>query len=69
MADVLKCQQHEHTQATQQFIRHMDQFFDCFNVTNTFEGQKSRKPSLFPYRTIDNWRFEVYSNLCISSLD
>jgi len=47
-----------YTKSTEQFIRNCDQFFDCLNVVNTMQGVKSRKPALYPYREIDDWRFE-----------
>ena len=61
MADVLQTQGHEHTKATQEFVRIVDQFFDCLNVTQTFIGQKSRKPAFYPYKSPTDWRFEVNS--------
>jgi len=60
MADTLAIQGYEHTKATEEFIRLVDQFFDCLNVSQTFQGQKARKPALYPYKHADDWRFEVY---------
>jgi hypothetical protein len=45
------------TQATQQFVRFMDCFFDCFNVRNLKEGKNTRKATRDPYRTKNDWRF------------
>ena len=47
------------TQATQQFVRFMECFFDCFNVRNLKEGKNTRKATRDPYRTKNDWRFTV----------
>ena len=49
-----------YTKSTEKFISMCDKFFDCLNVNNTFVGQKSRKPALYPYRNQDDWRFKVF---------
>jgi hypothetical protein len=45
------------TQATEQFVRFMDCFFDCFNVRSIVEGKKTRKATRDPYWTKNDWRF------------
>ncbi|XP_047144721.2 uncharacterized protein LOC124818209 [Hydra vulgaris] len=37
-------------------------FFDMLNVNNKFQGQKNRKPALYPYHAVDDWRFEWLQN-------
>ena len=51
-------------QATIEFIRVFDKFFDCLNVRSTKEGHKKRKDELLPYESINDPRFQVrVSNL------
>ena len=47
------------TEATEQFVMMMDQFFDAFNVRSLSEGKKTRKPMRDPYRSAKDWRFAV----------
>jgi hypothetical protein len=47
------------TSSTVTFIRLMDQFFDCLNVSNPLQGMQSRKPALEPYTSVEDWRFKV----------
>ena len=35
------------------FIRKCDEFFDLMNVTHTYDGQKDRKPALYPVKPND----------------
>jgi len=58
VADGLKQQNRPYTASTEKFIRKCDTFFDCLNVTTMKQGQISRKPALYPYREIDDWRFK-----------
>ena len=34
-------------------------FFDWLNVTTTYQGVKSKKAALYPYKEPDDWRFKV----------
>ena len=65
MANALQAQGHMETERTHRFIRMIDLFFDCLNVSNLTEGKKARKPALFsalphfwpmPFRPKDTWR-------------
>ena len=47
------------TESTRLFIRHIDKFFDCLNVSRTYSCQSKRKDTLIPYFTKDDWRFDV----------
>ena len=47
------------TESTWLFIRHIDRFFDCLNVSRTYSGKSKRKDTLMPYFTKDNRRFNV----------
>ena len=47
MANALQSQGHMETESTHRFIRMIDLFFDCLNVSNLTEGKKARKPALF----------------------
>ena len=49
----------DHTKSTEKSIRLTDMFFDCLNVTTTYEGVKSKKAALYPYREPDDWQFKV----------
>ena len=60
MADALKAQGLPYTKETEKFIRLVDQFFDIMNISQTFEGQKTRKPALYPFRDVEDSRFEVF---------
>ena len=48
------------TESTRLFIRQIDNFFDCLNVSRTYSGQSKRKDALMSYFTKDDWRFDVY---------
>ena len=61
MADALVMQGFVHATKTREFIRLVDQFFDCLNVSQTFAGKKALKPALDPYKSDTDWRFEVCS--------
>ena len=50
------------TKSTEIFVEFFDKFFDCLNVSNTFKASHLRKPALEPYRSSDDWRFEVNRN-------
>ena len=45
------------SQETAKFCSMLDSFFDCANVRNKTEGDRSRKPFLKPYKTLDDERF------------
>ena len=66
MLNALIIQGHPHTIATRQFISHMDDFFDCLNVSHTYTGQKKLKPMLYPYTSTNDNRFEV--NISIANI-
>ena len=44
---------------TIKFIRNMDRFFDCFNVSSFTKGKESRKCFLSPYRKDNDFRMKV----------
>ncbi len=46
------------TTSTVIFIRHMNRFFDCLNVSNLYQGNKGNKFKE-PYRSMDDERFKV----------
>lgn len=66
MGDTLKAQGCVWTKQTQQLIYMLDQFFDCMNVSQTFQGQKARKDALFPYCNLSDWRFNVSNSIRFS---
>ena len=66
MANALQIQGLEEIASTQHFIRMMDQFFDCMNVSNLMNGRKKRKPTLEPYRSADDWRSIIPTNIQIT---
>ena len=41
------------------FIRHIDTFFDCLNVSRTYSGQSEHKDALMSYFIKDDWWFDV----------
>jgi hypothetical protein len=41
------------------FIRLIDDFFDCLNVSNTYDCARLRKPNLEPYISAEDKRFDV----------
>ena len=43
------------TESTRLFIRQIDKFFDCLNVSRTYSGQSKRKDALISYFTKDDW--------------
>ena len=47
------------TESTRLFIRHIDKFFDCFNMSESYSGQSKRKDTLITYFTKDDWWFDV----------
>ena len=49
MADYLEFQGHEHTKATEEFIRKVDKFFDCLNGGHVWKAQTKLKKNLKPY--------------------
>ena len=46
-----------HTKSTEKFVRIMDRFFDCLNVSKY--TNHTLKKELDPYKREDDWRFEV----------
>ena len=59
VADTFASRNLNYTVGTEEFIRLSDQFFDCLNVTNTYQGKKQNKPALYPYEDADDWRLKV----------
>ena len=47
---------------TAEFFKKMDNFFDCFNVRSTTEGGRTRKPSMLPYKDVNDPRFSWLSD-------
>ena len=37
------------------FIRHIDTFFDCLNMSRTYSGQSQHKDALMPYFIKNDW--------------
>ena len=59
MADGFAQRGFDRTKSTEKIIRLTDMFFDCLNVTTFYEGAKSKKAALNPYKEPDDWRFKV----------
>ena len=59
MASVLKSFGPPDAVATAEFCEKMDKFFDCFNVRNTTEGERTRKASMLPYKDVNDERFSL----------
>ena len=55
MADGFAHRSFDHIKSTEKFIRLTDRFFDCLNVTTTYQGVKSKKAVLYPYKEPDDW--------------
>ena len=63
---------------TVKFVKMMDHFFDCLNVTNLVTGKQKRKPFQDPYRSEEDFRLKVdlhtlfapmcLYNVCISGI-
>ena len=54
----------EHTggkevEETVRFIRMVDKFFDCLNVTNLVNGKRKRKSFQSPYTSSNDFRIKV----------
>ena len=50
IANALEKTGEDEVQETAKFVRMMDHFFDCLNVTNLVTGKKKRKAFQEPYR-------------------
>ena len=59
VAIALEMQGHHYTSSTIQFVKMFDKVFDCLNVSRLNQDITARKPALAPYRSTDDWRFEV----------
>ena len=59
VASALEVLDRESTQETRVFIRMIDRFFDCLNVSTPMTGQLKRKENLAPYRSGKDERFKV----------
>ena len=44
----------DYTKSTEKFIRLIDIFFDCVNVTTTYQGVKSETAALYPNKEPDD---------------
>lgn len=51
------------TKSTEEFIRMIDRFFDCLNVSKN-ENYK-QKPDLSSYKSVDDPRFQVNFLACL----
>ena len=47
---------------TAKFVKMIDQFFDCLNVTNLTNGKHKRKSFQDPYTSADDFRLKVMCN-------
>ncbi|CAG2221682.1 unnamed protein product [Mytilus edulis] len=52
----------DRTSATTEFIRHMDNFFDCLNVRNLNEGHQKRKDNLKPFTDPNDPRLDYLTD-------
>lgn len=59
VADALTYFNDDETTETRKFIRFIDEFFDCLNVTSKMEGILKRKTSRLPYTQPQDSRFRV----------
>ena len=41
------------------FMRNMDKFFDCLNVSNCATGKKQKKAFKLPYKSASDFRLKV----------
>ncbi|XP_071508744.1 uncharacterized protein [Diadema antillarum] len=57
MANALKSQGHPETASTALFIRYINTFFDCMNVSQVNSGKRRRNAALRPYTDVSDWRF------------
>ena len=64
MAVALELKFGDSARETIKFVRNMDHFFDCFNVSSFTKGKESRKCFLAPYRKDNDFRMKV----CIGNL-
>ncbi|XP_065683663.1 uncharacterized protein LOC136096407 [Hydra vulgaris] len=67
VADMLEEQGLHSTKSLIKFIRMMDKFFDCLNVSKIFNY--SRKPDLDRYKAIDDIRFDWLQNTFLSFIN
>jgi len=59
----------EEVQETVKFIRMMDKFFDCLNVSNAVTGFHSLKSFKDPYTSQNDFRLKVqYVFLCVITM-
>ena len=49
------------TEATEEFCRIFEKFFDLFNTRSVTECIRKRKPDLMPYYRANDVRLKVYS--------
>ena len=50
------------TEATEEFCRIFDKFFDLFNTRSVTECIRKRKPDLMPYYRANDIRLKVYNH-------
>ena len=56
----------EEARETATFVKNMDHFFDCFNVSSFTAGKLKRKHFLAPYRSSRDFQFKVcYVCICM----
>ena len=63
MAAALEYYGDEGATETVRFLQMFDRFFDCLNTRHSKEGQRKRKPDLFPYVYPTDIRFKVLNSV------
>ena len=58
-ANAMDVQDIPKTESTRLFLRLIDKFFDCLNVSKSYSSQSQRNDALMPYFTKDDGRFDV----------
>jgi len=58
----------ETARETVKFVRHMNHFFNCFNVSSFTKGKSQRNCFLSPYRKDNDFRIEVCLGVKLSAL-
>ncbi|XP_038062325.1 uncharacterized protein LOC119732793 [Patiria miniata] len=56
-------------ESTIKFIRYIDDFFDCLNVSNAYDYARLRKPNLEPYISAEDKRFDWLMHDFLGFLD
>ena len=63
VAHALERTKKEDVSETIKFVRYMDKFFDCLNVTNFNSGIHKKKRFQEPYTSKNDFRLKVYNYL------